>query len=225
MSSPSKTRGLPRLLRADRVTTVESLKAANRLGQQSYGAAAPTLEFDLRCFRRYPQGVATLYQAGEYAGSTSIWPVRCDWAAELKAGRRRDLDMHPEADILPSGAKAHCWYWAEMILAPEHRGTGLARVLVREALLAWYGQIGEGPVELHALAVGAASERIFQKLGFTQLLDSSHTPDGWPLYGIAFPGRRAVANWIIVASNGPLASQMDTWIVRGCRKLPATVPL
>jgi GNAT superfamily N-acetyltransferase len=157
----------------------------NRLGQSAYGALAPTLEYDLRCLSRRRNSYTTIHEGGTLVGGASVWPVTDEWAAGLKAGVKRDLDMDPERDVCEPHL-ATSWYWAELIVALQFRGRGYAHALVGAALESMADQIAEGPVEILALTVGDASAAIFADLGFKVLRTGSETRDGWPLFARRF---------------------------------------
>ncbi len=80
------------------------------------------------------------------------------------------------ARVLPAGARFCMPAIGRVVVAPEARGRGLARTLMREAMDAARELHGEGPL---ALAAQAHLERFYASLGFARMGDE-YDEDGIP---------------------------------------------
>jgi ElaA protein len=80
------------------------------------------------------------------------------------------------ARVLPAGARFGMPAIGRVVVAPEARGRGLARTLMREAMDAARELHGEGPL---ALAAQAHLERFYASLGFARMGDE-YDEDGIP---------------------------------------------
>lgn len=131
-------------------------------------------------YQRFPtSSVAAVDDAtGEIVGFVDLFPVEQPVFDALCAGRFNDADLTAD-QILPLPAAGagepllSTMFLSCIVLAPQWRGRGLARRLLREAARAYEGYVAPD-ARIVTDNVTAAGERLSQRLGFELRCRSEH---------------------------------------------------
>lgn len=165
------------------VDTLLDLRYIWEIDNSAYGDANITFEVYSSWWLAFRHGLYALYFDDRPVGAIGLWPVPVDWLSALRKGDACEADLTASQIAQAGASPAAHWYVSGVVLDPAWQHTNAITTLLRDTTLSWAVECDLAfPVQLSAMAISEAGERLLAKYGFALTTPSFKMKDRYSLY-------------------------------------------
>jgi TIR domain len=166
-----------------RVETLSDLRYIWEIDNNAYGDANVSFEIYSSWWLSYRGGLYALYADERPVGAIGLWPVPGEWLMAFRAGAARESDLLADQIAVAGSRPTSTWYVSGVVLDPAWQHTNAIGTLLRETTLSWAVECDlVFPINLSAMAISDAGEKLLARYGFKLATPSFKMKDGFSFY-------------------------------------------